>query len=81
MAVTVIFDDKLRLKLGDLEQIEVDAKTIHGALLTVSKTYPVLHLLNCDGDLRSIVKFHKNGNPAKVTEEVADGDTIGLSIG
>ena len=80
MAVTVTFDDRLRQRLGDIQQIDVDAKTVHAALMLVSKTYPVLHLLNCDGELRSIVRFAKNGSPVSVTAEVADGDTIALSI-
>ena len=38
-------------------------------------------VVNCDGELRSILKVTRDGQPAKVTETLADGDVIRLGVG
>lgn len=81
MQVTVTFDSKLSQKIGSKSVVQVTAATVHEALFEVAVLYPALHLFNCDGELRSILRFAKNGTAVAVTEAVLDGDIIGLSIG
>ncbi len=61
--------------------MEVTGRTVHQALFQVARTYPALHMFNCDGELRSILKAVKNGEPATVTDALQDGDILLLSIG
>ena len=37
----------------------VDAVSVHGALVQIARTYPSLHMFNCEGELRSILKVQK----------------------
>ena len=80
MAVTVEFGDSLRARLGGAEDMEVAAGTVHSALIRVAQSYPSLHLFNCEGELRSILRLHKNGQPAAAAETLQDGDRLMLSL-
>ena len=81
MAVKVEFSDKMREWVGAMEDMEVSAQTVHQALFAVARAYPALHMFNCEGEMRSILRFTKNGQPAKVTDTLAEGDTVQLSVG
>ena len=81
MAVKVEFSDKLREWVGAMEDMEVSASTVHQALFAVARAYPALHMFNCEGELRSILKFTRNGQPAKVADPLTDGDTVQLTAG
>ena len=81
MAIKVEFSDKLRQWIGDTQDLEVSAETVHQALFQVARAYPSLHMFNCEGELRSILRFTRNGHPAKVTDALHDGDTVQLTVG
>ena len=81
MAVKVEFDDKLQQWVGKMQDMEVSAPTVHQALFQVARAYPALHMFNCEGELRSILRFTKNGQPAQVTDALGEGDTVQLSVG
>ena len=81
MTVTVDFDDALRAKLGGPQALELSATTVHGALIQVAQAYPALHMFNCEGELRSILKIRKNELPVTVKDALADGDTLLLYMG
>ena len=81
MAIKVEFSDKLREWVGAMEDMEVSAPTVHQALFAVARAYPALHMFNCEGELRSILRFTRNGQPAKVTDALEDGDTVQFSVG
>ncbi|MBV9849297.1 MAG: MoaD/ThiS family protein [Armatimonadetes bacterium] len=81
MAIKVEFSEKLRQWVGEMEDMEVSAQTVHQALFAVARAYPALHMFNCEGELRSILRFTRNGQPAKVTDALQDGDTVQLSVG
>jgi len=80
MTVRVDFDDRLREKSG-VAGLDVTATTIHGALFEIAKAYPVFHMFNCDGELRGILKVERNGQPAVVSETLAEGDHLRLYLG
>lgn len=80
MAITVRFDDKVRERVG-AEELECSGATVREALFQVSKTYPVLHMFNCDGDLRGTLKVSRGGEPAAMTDTVEDGGVLELGIG
>lgn len=81
MAIKVEFDENVRRKIGGAEGMAVEAASVHGALIQVARTYPALHMFNCEGELRSILKVQKNGQPATVRDDLADGDTLRLYMG
>ena len=81
MAIKVEFSDKLRQWVGEMQDMEVSAQTVHQALFAVARAYPALHMFNCEGELRSILRFTRNGQPAKVTDPLQDGDTVQLTVG
>ena len=81
MAIKVEFTDKLRQWVGEMQDMEVSAQTVHQALFAVARAYPALHMFNCEGELRSILRFEKNGQPAQVTDPLEDGDTVQLTVG
>ena len=81
MAIKVEFDENVSQKIGGAEGMAVDALSVHGALIQIARTYPALHMFNCDGELRSILKVQKNGQPATVHDELKDGDFLRLLIG
>jgi len=79
MAVRVEFDEKLRQWASGAEGVDVKTTTVHGALIEVAKAYPSFRMFNCDGELRSILRFRKNGQPVAVSEPLTEGDTVQLS--
>lgn len=81
MAIHVQFDEKIRQRVGAPESMPVTAKTVHQALFQVAAAYPALHMFNCEGEMRSILRVAKNGQPTKVTEPLADGDIVQISLG
>ncbi len=81
MAIKVEFSDALRQWVGEMTDMETSAQTVHQALFAVARAYPALHMFNCEGELRSILRFRKNGEPAKVTDALVDGDTVQLTVG
>lgn len=81
MAIKVEFDEKVSQMIGGAEGMAVDAASVHGALIQIARTYPSLHMFNCEGELRSILKVQMNGQPATVRDELNDGDTLRLLIG
>lgn len=81
MAITVEFNEKVSRMIGGAEGMAVDAVSVHGALIQVARTYPALHMFNCEGELRSILKVQKNGESATVRDELSDGDTLRLYMG
>jgi len=80
MTVRVDFDERLAEKAG-APGLDVNATTIHTALFAVAKAYPVFHMFNCDGELRGILKVQRNGQPAHVSETLAEGDHLLLYLG
>lgn len=81
VAIKVEFDEKVGRMIGGAGGMTVDAASVHGALIQVARTYPSLHMFNCEGELRSILKVQKNGATATVKDELADGDTLRLFVG
>lgn len=81
MPIQVQFDEKIHQRVGAPEAMEMTAQTVQHALYQVAAAYPGLHMFNCEGQLRSILRFAKNGLPATLTEPLADGDTVQLSMG
>ena len=80
MAIYVEFDEKVSQLAGGAAGTEVNARTIHEALIQVARAYPSLHMFNCDGELRGILRVWRNGQPATVTEALEEGDTLRLSV-
>jgi hypothetical protein len=81
MVTKIDFDEKLRERLGGAAGIEVEAATVHAALLKVAAAYPALHMFNCDGDLRGTLKVRRDGVLIPVTEALQDGSVIELGMG
>lgn len=81
MAITVKFDDKVRERVGGAEGLECQGATVREALFQVSKTYPALHMFNCDGDLRGTLHVTRDGQPAAMDDAVEDGGALELGIG
>jgi len=84
MTVNVEFDEKVaKLAGGGAAGMSVQdptALTVQTALMQVGRTYPSLHLFNCEGELRSSIKLTRNGQPVTVTDPLADGDTLRMAI-
>lgn len=81
MAITVKFDDKVRERVGGAGELECQGATVREALYQVSKTYPVLHMFNCDGELRGVLKIRCGGEPVEMSDAVEDGGVLELGIG
>ncbi len=81
MAITVEFDEKVSRMIGGAEGMALDAASVHGALIQIARTYPSLHMFNCEGELRSILKVQRNGQPATGRYELNDGDSLRLYMG
>ena len=81
MAIRVEFNGRLRERTGGAEGLDVSAATVGEALIQVARAYPALHMLNCDGEVRSVFRVQKNGQPPPLTEPLADGDTLLLAVG
>lgn len=81
MSVKVQFDAALGRLAGGATEIEVTGETVREALFQVARAYPSLHLFNCEGELRGIVRVQRNGQPATLTDALATGDTLLLHVG
>ena len=81
MTIPIEFDERLSQIAGGATGLEVNATSVHGALIQVAKAYPAFRMFNCDGELRSILRLHRNGEPAQVADPLAEGDTLRLSLG
>ena len=81
MAIRVEFNDRLRERTGGAEGLDVSAATVGAALIQVARAFPALHMLNCDGEVRSIFRVQKNGQAVPPAETLADGDILHLAIG
>jgi molybdopterin converting factor small subunit len=81
MSVKVQFDAALGRLAGGAAEIEVTGQTVRDALFQVARAYPSLHLFNCEGELRGIVRVQRNGQPAALTDALAEGDTLLLHVG
>ena len=81
--VSVQFDEKLSTLAGGAGGLRVPApaQTVRDVLILVARAFPALHLFNCEGELRRIVRVERNGQPAVLPEAVQDGDTLRLSVG
>ena len=81
MTIPIEFDDRL-IELADgATGLEVNATSVHGALIQVAKAHPKFRMFNCDGELRSILRVHRNGAPATIGDALAEGDALRLSLG
>jgi len=81
--VRVEFDETVSRLAGGATGLDaVTAATVHAALIQIARTYPRIHLFNCDGDLRGILRVYRNGQPvASVrTEPLDDGDVLRLAV-
>ena len=81
MAIHVQFDEKLSRLAGGSTETEASGRTVRDALIQVARAFPALHLFNCEGELRGIVRVRRNGQPAPLSEAVEDGDTLLLTVG
>jgi hypothetical protein len=81
MSAHIQFDDTVTRLAAGATGAEVAPGTVHAALLQVARRFPSLHAFNCDGDLRSVLKVTRDGQPVSVRETLADGDTIRLGVG
>ena len=74
-------DDRLTELAGGATGLEVNATSVHGALIQVAKAHPKFRMFNCDGELRSILRVHCKGAPAAIGDTLAKGDALRLSLG
>jgi hypothetical protein len=81
MTVPIEFDDRLTQIAGGAAGLTVNAASVHGALVQVAKAFPAFRMFNCDGALRSILRVARNGTPAAISDALAEGDTLRLSLG
>ncbi len=81
MAIKVQLDEKLSRMAGGATETELAAqKTVREALLLAARAFPSLHLFNCEGELRGIVRVRRNDAPADLSESLEDGDTLLLHV-
>lgn len=82
MAILIQLDEKLSRMAGGAAETEVAAqtKTVREALLLAARAFPSLHLFNCEGELRGIVRVRRNDAPADLSEPLADSDTLLLHV-
>ena len=81
MTIPVEFDERLSQIAGGAAGLDVSATSVHGALIQVAKAYPAFRMFNCDGELRSILRVSRNGQPAQVADHLGDGDRLRLAFG
>jgi len=81
MTIPIEFDARLTEIAGGTPGLSVSATNVHGALIQVAKAHPAFRMFNCDGELRSILRVHRNGAPAFVGDALAEGDALRLSLG
>ncbi len=82
MAVRIQFDPSMARLATGLEELEVPPGTIKEALVAVARRFPLLQsrLFNCEGEMRTIVRLRRNGEPADAAGQVSDGDTLLLTL-
>ena len=83
MTISVQLDGKLSQLAGGVSgtRVSTPAQTIRDALIQVARMFPSLHLFNCEGELRRIVRVQRNGQPAALSDAIQDGDLLLLSTG
>ena len=81
MTIPIEFDDRLTEMADGTAGLTVSATSVHGALIQVAKAHPKFRMFNCDGELRSILRVHRNGTPAAIGDALAEGDSLRLSLG
>ncbi len=81
MAIHVSFDEKVQSLAGGAAGVDVAGATVQTALFQVARQYPGLHMFNCEGEMRSVLKVERNGEKAELSEPVADGDRLRLYVG
>lgn len=78
------FDAKVSQIAGGAGGMEVTApaaSTVQAALFQVAQAFPALHLFNCEGEMRSILRVKKNDQPAALTDTITETDTLRLGVG
>lgn len=82
MTIGVHFDAKLSGLAGGASgtHVAAPAQTLRDVLIQVARAFPSLHLFNCEGELRRIIRLERNGQPATLADAVQDGDTLRLSV-
>ena len=81
MTIRVQFDENVRALAGGPSEIQVTGQTVLDALIQVARAYPSLHLFNCEGELRRIIRVQRNGQPTALTEVLQEDDTLRLYTG
>lgn len=78
----VEFDAKVSQLAGGAPGAEVKtAALVRDVLYEVAKAFPSLHLFNCEGEIRAIMRVRRNNQPAALTEPLAETDTLRLGVG
>jgi hypothetical protein len=82
MTIRVHFDAALSRMAGGASEAQVTGQTVRDALFQVARAFPALHLFNCEGELRRIVRvLHgSDGRPAALADVLTDGDTLRLTV-
>lgn len=80
MAVTVQLDPALSSMTGGATTLTVEGSTVREAMVQVARTFPSLRLINCEGEMRGIMKVLRNGSRADLAEPLHDGDTLLLTV-
>ena len=81
MTIRVHFDAALSRMAGGATEVPVTGQTVRDALFQVARAFPALHLFNCEGELRRIVRVqHGDGRAAALADVLADGDTLRLTV-
>ncbi|HZT42850.1 MAG TPA: MoaD/ThiS family protein [Chthonomonadaceae bacterium] len=82
MAVTIKLNEKLVQWSGGTAEATVTAATVREALLQLARQQPALatRLFNCDGELRTLFRFTRNGEPVTLDTPLHDGDTLLLEL-
>ncbi|HLV78864.1 MAG TPA: hypothetical protein VKT32_01245 [Chthonomonadaceae bacterium] len=82
MAVTIRLNEKLVQWSGGAPEATVTAATVRQALHQLARQQPALatRLFNCDGELRTIFRFTRQGELLSLDTPLHDGDTLLLEL-
>jgi hypothetical protein len=82
LAVTIRLNEKLVQWSGGAAEAAVTAGTVREALLQLARLQPALatRLFNCDGEIRTLFRFLRNGEPLTLDTPLHDGDTLHLEL-
>ena len=80
MATRVEFDAKVSQLAGGASEIRVTGQTVGDALIQVARAFPSLHLFNCEGELRRIIRVQRNGQPTTLAEVLQEDDILRLYL-